>query len=655
MDTSIGLVDLQCRAQAFLYAHLRERKTSLSDIIQEVVKLAAEDGNNPLKDLVRTADKDRSAADRSSPPTPPSVPGREASTPQPVRQRSSKFTLRFSRTKDRPANAANGLTPHASTSATKEQQDATRAYDSEMWINNAANLGVLGLNEVKDERRNVRATAIPTASSKQAKAKAASTVTYSCVFCGENYSSKGTCKRHLDDMHVARRFLQCNKCRARFKTVPEARKHCDPCSSSVLGWTDWKPPPRQLYSSEFDNKVFRTQQQYTDHLLELCAKPRESRPGVSVHRKLYNLLEQPGLQEPLTKLSFHLFGAADGWRNVRWEYNRVMKATVELENGIPDLRPSPPGMPDNAVVFLDQLFADRKLHTSAASHPASNTSPESGADKRRSFKAGYEDETPRSGMQPLVGAFACHQMASLPEPASHATEAYYPPPTPTGLDFPSKRPLSYESAARVPERMPPGPPSNVPTVHHHHGALPFHHPEYPSITTTSSSSHYALEPPPPLSSPMAQWPFSDQPPPYESMLYIPINDNNNHNNLPPLPPPQTPMPTSMSTAMIYYTTTPIPTTSTTHFTPDAQAGAEALSTYPPRFATDYHGLASQYHVNGGGGGGEHGGQDPNVSPWNPLAHSMTPNPPQHFESGTEETDSGMSLEMYEGGILDSLC
>ena len=50
--------------------------------------------------------------------------------------------------------------------------------------------------------------------------------TYNCVFCHTDYTTKGTCKRHLEEIHVAKRYFRCISCSHKFNTAPEARKHC---------------------------------------------------------------------------------------------------------------------------------------------------------------------------------------------------------------------------------------------------------------------------------------------------------------------------------------------------------------------------------------------------------------------------------------------
>jgi len=400
---------------------------------------------------------------------------------------------------------------------TKEQQNAQRVHESEMWLNHAAELGILAYEDVEREKRILSAANTPS-SSKHPRTKSAASVAYNCVFCGDDYSSKGTCKRHLDDMHVARKSLQCNKCKAQFRTVPEVRKHSDPCSSGILGWSEYKPPARHIYSSEFTNKLFRTQQQYTEHLLELCAKPQGTRPGLSLHKKLRNLLEQPALRDAVETLSLRIFGDADMWRNTRWEYERVRKAINDLEYGLPDAEPRAYDISklNKFHVFVDELFACRKAHTSTTSHPDSDQETTTDEKKRQPSDAKVvKKETPHTYAQPEMSqAFASRPATSYPDTGRNVAETYYLTPnsgTATGVDSSTKRPLSYESASRIPERLPPGPSPTVPDIY-------TRSPLSANFSSNFSLSTSAAFEPLPLPSTMSAWQFSDQPPPYESML-----------------------------------------------------------------------------------------------------------------------------------------
>lgn len=193
-------------------------------------------------------------------------------------------------------------------------------------------------------------------------ARGGSAVQYNCIFCSTDLSSRGTCKRHLEDAHVAPTYYRCQRCPGhKFRTKPEAKKHCMQCSGGLFGWVERKPRPKTLYSSEWTPRVFRTQQHYVEHLLELSALPRIARPHQSWHLKLRNLLEQPQLQSALHEMSLKVWGDGETWREARWEYARVDRAVFDLEHGILDLELNTYDLLriHRAHAFVDDLFNDR--------------------------------------------------------------------------------------------------------------------------------------------------------------------------------------------------------------------------------------------------------------------------------------------------------
>merc|ERR1712072_641615 len=136
------------------------------------------------------------------------------------------------------------------------------------------------------------------------------------------------------------------KCQHVSRSVPEAKKHMAQCSVGIIDWN-----------------TVKTQQAYIEHLLELCALPKEQRPRISWHLKLRNLLEQPELKGMVCALSKRLFEDADGWREVRWEHERVRRAVHRLEYGNLS-RESDAHTKDPTEItrrFLEDLFANRAL------------------------------------------------------------------------------------------------------------------------------------------------------------------------------------------------------------------------------------------------------------------------------------------------------
>lgn len=175
-------------------------------------------------------------------------------------------------------------------------------------------------------------------------------------------------------MHVARAYFKCRECGVRFKTQPEAKKHCAACGK---GFTKVEPEPKKLYSSEFTRQRFGTQQQYVAHLLELCLQPKGARPERSSHLKLRNLLELPTLENAVRRTSVRLYSDVEAWRNVRWDYDRVTTAVRDLERGALDVP-----LDSNDLLclhrvenFVIDLFATGRLQPHAPQADNNHTLP----------------------------------------------------------------------------------------------------------------------------------------------------------------------------------------------------------------------------------------------------------------------------------------
>ena len=502
---------------------------------------------------------------------------------------------------------------------------------------------MLGFEDVETEKCGRNSAAAPS-SSKPGKSKSTAAVAHNCVFCGASYSSKGTCKRHLDEMHVAKKFFLCNCCQSKFKSVPEARKHTDGCGAGNLGWSESKPPPRQVYSSEFEAKSFRTQQQYTDHLLELCAKPQDARPAKSMHRKLYNLLDQSDMQGPVKALSFRLFRNTDAWRNLRWTEDRLAEANYELEHGIqePKMRLFHNGAQNRTEAFLERLFADREPRRSAVSVTGSISNSDLDEKSTQASDVTMKEETPQPYLQPKPGPYLPERLAS----GNRVTDPYHSKSngsTPAGVDSTGKRPLSYESAARVPERMPPGPPSGFPEVYHHSPVPNHYNPENSMPVNTAFATA-------PLSSSMTAWPGPDQPPPYDGMLMA-DHSMTQHAF-------EGPGGSAMSAPMEYYTS-PMQVVPSSQYVP-TQTNDPVMDMYPQPYAGVYEGVINQYPPNEA----IHSG---NVGAWLNLNEQRSVHPPlqlQHSEpqhsghaeqGGGNDANSAMPYGLYQGGIMDSTC
>ncbi|KAK3620554.1 hypothetical protein LTR56_023336 [Elasticomyces elasticus] len=372
-----------------------------NEVSSRILHLATTPEDNPLKQLVRATDGHAHA-------THPVLPS--GATSQDAIPRKQKFSLRFSRNKDR------------AEAETSRHQNVFQTTDVKLPVAGAGgDSQCCGLPPREH------------AASPKAKSSASTAATYNCVFCRTDYTTKGTCKRHLEEIHVAKRYFRCLMCSHHFSTAPEARKHCQTCGAGLLGYKTEIPSEHKLYSSEFlPHQVFPTQQGYVNHLLDLSVAANEPRPVRSYHKKLRNLLEQHACEKALRSLSLRLFMSAEGWRDARWEHERVKKAVHELEHGILECGTSTDDVLKQHKMekFLTDLFNDRAVSTALA--------PSSPPRQRATLVPRIE--THGSALSKRLS------VSPLPEPTT-------------------KRPLSVESSARTPIRQPPGPPT--PTTNYH--------------------------------------------------------------------------------------------------------------------------------------------------------------------------------------------
>ena len=304
-------------------------------------------------------------------------------------------------------------------------------------------------------------------------------------------------------------------------------------------------------------------------------------------------------------------------------------------------------------VFLDQLFADRRMHKVATSQSDPNLDLSVNEKNVQSPDVGVKEEAPHPSVQPAPGTYFPERMASLPESGGHITESFYHPTnhsTPVGTDSTGKRPLSYESAARIPERLPPGPPSSFPDVYHH-SPLPTHF-----STDTAMSSNAAYDPMP-LSSSMATWPSSEQPPPYTSMIRA------NNNNIPQQHTFQTPpVGTGVPAPMDNYTSS-MQDVPSTQFVPALSSG-NMLNMYSQHYAGVYDGTVEQHYA---------AAEQRHVTDAQSWLNIVQDNAahhhhhhqvqPQHDQQSEHHADQGSGNDansahgygLYHDGILDSLC
>jgi len=170
------------------------------DIPRLITSLATATEDNPLKQLVRATDDHVLSA----------VTSPNGIGAKPPRSRKRKVSLRFSRGNDK---ADSGGSSTAAGTSHRGRQEVVYAdvEHSGSGDEHGFQQGAGGLS-----------TSLP------AKSKASTVAIYNCVFCSTDYTTKGTCKRHLEEIHVAKRYFRCLECSQRFATAPEARKHCKP-------------------------------------------------------------------------------------------------------------------------------------------------------------------------------------------------------------------------------------------------------------------------------------------------------------------------------------------------------------------------------------------------------------------------------------------
>jgi hypothetical protein len=557
--------DLQRQVETYLQGCLGQDVATVRDFADVLVTIARDhDENNPVRALFRAA---HATAVPSVPPLPPPPAIDESATPPAVvRHKGSKLSLRFSRKNDKDKLVA---THHSGDSASASTSEGTSwrkpaaffsrpstaagrpptSYPLQQTVSNSTlqnglpeyvhelhKHGLIDKHDVlpadQPPSRKVESDATDekrgfftfTTSPKRSKGKAKTEAEppapseYSCVFCEKSdktYSSKGTCKRHLEEMHVAKKYLQCNECHHKSNTVPDARKHAAQCSPRQVGWTQVKPGQKKLYSSEFTDAVFESQQMYVEHLLELCAKPIDQRPRLSWHTKLRNLLTHELPADYLREVSSKMLGDPEAWRSARWEFEPIHRAVRELESGILDRELNPNDMLrlHRRKAFVEELFASRVRNASTNSRPVDRPTKveDMSQEEEAASSSMIIDAAPAYPNQQLDEG---QQMIGLQTGYNHVANTYFSPQAESGAtgtppEPTTKRPLSYETATAVPIRYPPGP--------------------SPATLQTSDSQIYrdvynqalGYTAPPPTSGTISPafssspWPMHEQPPPYD--------------------------------------------------------------------------------------------------------------------------------------------
>lgn len=543
MGDSKDAAELRKTAKNFLHGALWPRRASVDDIAEEVISLVLGDEPNPLTDLI----KEKYAASREETPPLPAL--------QSLRPSTSKLSLKFPRMRNRAVSTRDGPKGPGD----KRPSDAGRPMfkvDVGSPSADAKPHQDLGI----DPKRPNTATSGACSD----KATAPGQINYNCVFCGNDYSVKGTCKRHIEDLHVAKRYYECMKCQHVSRSVPEAKKHMAQCSVGIIDWNTVKPPHRKVYGSEFvAGAIFKTQQSYIEHLLELSALPKNERPKLSWHLKLRNLLDQPEFRPTLQALSKRLFESTEGWKDVRWEHERARRAVHRLEYGtLRRENEAQPKEPSEVIrTFIDDLFADRLLAWNSKSSGVHRPSGGSGSASAGSSNAPNNSNaaTPRRLPELHCQPAGMEMQQNVPSAASSVQQRYYSsapnPGPPQDAEQSGKRPLSYETATQIPHRRPPGPPTTTSAY-----CMPGQPAPNPVPNTVNGQSPWVMQPyqaPTPISiSP-------EMPPPYE--INTSAAGGFSAPVAPPLPPPPPSIQPPTAVSAPYTPHPPMEATSTNQF------------------------------------------------------------------------------------------
>lgn len=339
---------------------------------------------------------------------------------------------------------------------------------------------------------------------------------FQCIVCNQELSSKGVCKRHLEDQHVSPRIFECERCHAHFDTKPEAKKHCSQCGD---GQTDWAPRKmsKKVYACEFTGSFFGGQTRYVDHLLTL-SEQKQNRPRPNLNEKLAAIIRHWGYREqarvlPLCHdISQNLFGSPDAWSKLQWdeEFLQAKIGTLEHATFYNDGTVESSRWGDSLLqqrrsteIFLRELLQAGRLPPQsgvpAHSGPPPTLTCTTTMPPPPSISSGPSSsvETPRSGMSPMPRSQSRQTIWSH-DGMSQTTTASTPRSVPASdeimtAELKSKRHLSDESRAYIPSRTPPGPPE--PPDHYQYsadqsmmaGQAP-QLPELPSFMTPSNST-----------------------------------------------------------------------------------------------------------------------------------------------------------------------
>ncbi|KAK5175272.1 uncharacterized protein LTR77_000409 [Saxophila tyrrhenica] len=443
VDANVRVKALRQKANTLILSlldHTNGRTTE--ETASAITELAFQD-DNAVKELfaATTAPKDRA---RPSSPKPS------------LKSRSSRSILRLGRCPKRGSSEGKAAVATSSSETLQEKNDA---------------------GTVNEGRRTTPTTSLRSLSVPRRAKASASNQQYQCIFCDEVLSSKGVCKRHLEDQHVSPKQYKCEKCTKIYSVKAKAKEHANACGLGVFYFVTVKPEEKQTYACEFTGRLFQSMQLYLNSLLSLSER-HGYRPSGDLHRKLYALLEQPKVRPYLEEASAKMLSSANAWQTISWNMVQLTKAIERLEyavvhdNGTMDYsRYSRGRRTIDLRAYLCGLLCDRVESTDTMRNITTEDDTAVKAQSRSSSTSQGSGGTMTPRAVPIS---ALHDEAYINAASSAAQSMAQNLPLPVTAanpdvaalqmsgDVKGKRHLSDHSRFYVPDRYPPGPP--VPTM-----------------------------------------------------------------------------------------------------------------------------------------------------------------------------------------------
>lgn len=446
--------------------------------------------------------------------------GRRSPSPTPtIRPKSSKAFFKFGRGSRDKSSAA----PGSSSSANKSIPDGISPLFEQCF-------GPIEPVEEKKPKRKERACDFVSPATVAGPSKAGAQTNfnaqqrpgrtndqqYRCIVCDQLLSSKGVCKRHLEDQHITPKVYECEECHAYFETKADAKKHCSQCCGDAeLSWTAVNLP-KKVYACEYTGSYFLSKERYSQHLLVL-SEPRGLRPRANLNTKLDAILRHAGKHNdalmPLCgQISQSLFGSHDAWKELLWDPNYLQAKITVLEhatfndNGTIESTRWSGSAPKrrNTESYLTQLFQagrmpdenikPEEMSVCSTPMPVTFIPPSGGA-------GAISVDAPLRVTSPVPPRSQSRQTVWSHDGTDRSTSASTPRSVPAGeevmtAELKSKRHLSDESRSYIPARTPPGPPE-PPEQYAYHPTDPSlmgHAPQLPPLPAfmTPSTSSVSL-------------------------------------------------------------------------------------------------------------------------------------------------------------------